>query len=98
MKVNHPVFISSHAKRKFAQHLYELSHEKPENEEALWIIEQLKDFLLNGLAASPERGIRRDIIHKGIRVYLYGFYEIYYYFNGKSVYIAYIAYQQDLAS
>ncbi len=88
------VFISSPVRQELINHFNSLLRESPDEQDAPWLIEQLKDFFLNKLSLSPTYGLRKDEIHQGIRVQPYGFYEVYYYFNGQNIYIAHIEYNK----
>ena len=90
--VNPRVFISPQVQ----QELVDLLSEKSEEQSASWFIEQLRDFLLNRLSLSPTGGVRQDAIHIGVRVQMYGFYEIYYCFDGANIYIVHVGYDRTL--
>ncbi len=87
----HPteLFISPHAASHF-RHLLNEPNELADGQNTPWLIEQLEDFFLQKLRLCPASGLRKDAIHRGVRVQPYGFYDIYYFFNGKNIYIAHI--------
>ena len=86
------VFISPLAKAALTEHIQQLHQEAEEysDQDADWLIQQLQDFFLTKLPANSAGGQRQDLLHRGVRVQLLGFYEIYYFFDGKYVYIAQI--------
>jgi len=87
------VFIAPSAKAELAEHIQKLHQDSKEysDQGANWLIEQLQDFFLKILPANPAGSPRQDLLHRGVRVQLVGFYEIYYFFDGEHVYIAHIA-------
>jgi len=91
------VFISPSAKKTLSNHIQKLwqeqEPEKTSNEHVNWLIDQLQDYFLNVLPMNPAGNPRQDLIHKGVRLHLLGFYEIYYFFDGNSVYVAHITRQ-----
>lgn len=86
------VFISP----KVYQELVDLMNEQADERSAAQFIGPLRDFLLNRLSLSPTSGVRQDAIHLGVRVQFYGFYEVYYCFDGTDIYIVHIGYDKTL--
>ena len=86
------VYISPLAKAALTEHIQQLRQDTEESfgQDPNWLIEQLQDFFLTKLPANSAGGQRQDLLHRGVRVQLLGFYEIYYFFDGKYVYIAQI--------
>ncbi len=70
--------------------------QKNKNEE--WLIKELHNCIFERLARYPTNGVRQDKVHKGIRLWSYGFWDIYYFYNGKDIYITHIIYDKNKIS
>ncbi len=83
---------------KITINLHRHINEFQKNKDETWLAKELQNCIFEKLAKHPTDGKRQDKIYEGIRLWSYGFWDIYYFYNGKEIYVTHIIYDKEKIS